>query len=81
MEEQGITLPQKTKVERLFAGKKLSIEAGHVARQANGSVVVRLEDTVVIVNATINERLREGGTPPALQCSKSFETLPSPVTL
>ncbi|MGV8122638.1 MAG: polyribonucleotide nucleotidyltransferase [Candidatus Xenobiia bacterium LiM19] len=60
MEEQVITLPQKTKVERLFAGKKLSLEAGHVARQANGSVVVRLEDTVVIVNATINERLREG---------------------
>lgn len=60
MEEQVITLPKKTTVERQFAGKSLSIEAGHVARQANGSVVVRLEDTVVIVNATINERLREG---------------------
>jgi len=60
MEEQVITLPSKTKVEHLFAGKKLSIEAGHVARQANGSVIVRLEDTVVIVNATINEKVREG---------------------
>ncbi len=60
MEEQLLTLPQKTKVERQFAGKNLSIEAGHVARQANGSVIVRLEDTVVIVNATINEKVREG---------------------
>ena len=43
-----------------LAGRKLSLEFGKYCGQANGSVIVRLGDTVVMVNATAAEKLREG---------------------
>ena len=43
-----------------LAGRKLSLEFGKYCGQANGSVIVRLGDTVVMVNATASEKPREG---------------------
>ncbi|MEW6500950.1 MAG: polyribonucleotide nucleotidyltransferase [Thermodesulfobacteriota bacterium] len=40
------------KVEIDLAGRPLSIETGRLAKQANGSVIVRYGDTVVLVTAT-----------------------------
>ncbi|MFH1452464.1 MAG: polyribonucleotide nucleotidyltransferase [Armatimonadota bacterium] len=48
------------KVETEIAGKKLSLEAGHLAKQAGGAVVVRYADTVVLVTATCSAKPREG---------------------
>jgi polyribonucleotide nucleotidyltransferase len=39
------------KVERQIAGRTLSIETGRIAKQADGAVVVRYGDTVVLVAA------------------------------
>ena len=36
-------------VERTVGGKHLSIETGHLAKQASGSVVVRIGDTMTLV--------------------------------
>jgi len=43
-----------------FAGRPLSIETGKVAKQANGSVLVRYGETVVLVTAVSSEKKREG---------------------
>ena len=43
------------KVERELAGRILSIEAGRVARQASGAVLVRYADTVVFCAAVAGE--------------------------
>ncbi|MEC7641533.1 MAG: polyribonucleotide nucleotidyltransferase [Nitrospinota bacterium] len=48
------------KVERDICGKKLSIEAGELAKQAGGAVIVRLGDTMVLVTATMAKSVREG---------------------
>jgi polyribonucleotide nucleotidyltransferase len=40
------------KVEAEIGGKKLTIESGKMARQANGSVLVTYDETVVLVTAT-----------------------------
>lgn len=41
-------------------GKKLSIETGRYAKQANGSVMVRYGDTMVLVTAVASETAKEG---------------------
>ena len=41
-------------------GKALVLEFGKVARQANGSVVVKYGDTTVLVTATASKEPREG---------------------
>ena len=43
-----------------LAGRQLTIEFGKYAQQAAGSAFVRYGDTVVIVNATMSESVREG---------------------
>ena len=43
-----------------LAGRELSIETGHLAKQANGAVLVRYGDTVVLVTATTSKEPREG---------------------
>ncbi len=43
-----------------FAGRKLIIETGEVAKQAGGSVLVRYGDTVVLATATSSRDPREG---------------------
>ena len=46
--------------ETELAGRPLKIETGKVAELANGSVVVRYGDTVVMVNVTASKEPREG---------------------
>jgi polyribonucleotide nucleotidyltransferase len=47
------------RVEIEFHGRPLSIEVGRMARQANGSALVRYGDTVVLVTATAAKDPRE----------------------
>ena len=46
--------------ETELAGRKLTIETGKMAALANGSVVVKYGDTVVMVNVTASKEPREG---------------------
>jgi len=47
-------------VELEFGGRKLSIETGRMAKQANGSVVIRSGDTIVLVTAVASKSAKEG---------------------
>ncbi len=47
------------KVEIDFHGRRLSIETGRMAKQANGSALVQYGDTVVLVTATAAKEPRE----------------------
>src|ERR1700676_3659448 len=47
-------------VEIDLDGRKITIETGKVAKQANGSVVVRSGDSVVLVSACANEEPKPG---------------------
>ncbi|MDP2599263.1 MAG: polyribonucleotide nucleotidyltransferase [Deltaproteobacteria bacterium] len=49
----------KTSVHADFGGRTLTIETGHLAKQAGGSVTVRYGDTIVLVTATANEKPKE----------------------
>ncbi len=50
---------KKERVKIDFHGKEIIIEAGHVARQANGAVVVKCGGTVVLVTAVFSDEKRE----------------------
>ena len=43
-----------------IAGREIIIETGKVAQQANGSVMVRCGETVLLVTATASKKPREG---------------------
>ncbi|NLY50394.1 MAG: polyribonucleotide nucleotidyltransferase, partial [Firmicutes bacterium] len=43
-----------------LAGRSLSVEIGHVAKQADGAALVRYGDTVVLVTACCSDQPREG---------------------
>jgi polyribonucleotide nucleotidyltransferase len=47
-------------VEIDLHGKKITLETGKIAKQANGSVVVRSGDSVVLVSACANEEPKPG---------------------
>jgi len=47
-------------VELEFSGRTLSIETGRMAKQANGSVLVRSGDTIVLVTAVAAKTAKEG---------------------
>ncbi|MBX4187784.1 MAG: polyribonucleotide nucleotidyltransferase [Candidatus Doudnabacteria bacterium] len=47
------------KIEKEVAGKKFSFESGILAKQANGSVLARLGDTVVLATAVMSKTVRE----------------------
>src|SRR6202522_4013294 len=47
-------------VEIDLDGQKITLETGKIARQANGAVVVRSGDTVVLVSACANEEPKPG---------------------
>ncbi|MCX5717060.1 MAG: polyribonucleotide nucleotidyltransferase, partial [Nitrospirae bacterium] len=49
-----------TKVEIEIKGKKLIIETGEIAKQSDGSVVLRYGDTVVLATAVAAKNAREG---------------------
>ncbi len=46
--------------EYQLGGRTLKLEFGHVAKQANGSVLVRYGDTTVLVTATASKEARQG---------------------
>ncbi len=46
--------------EAEVGGKTITIETGRLAKQANGSALVRCGDTVVLVTAVMREETREG---------------------
>ena len=48
------------KIEREFEGRNFSLEVGKVARQADGAVLVRFGDTIVLVTAVASKEAREG---------------------
>jgi polyribonucleotide nucleotidyltransferase len=50
----------KVTVEREIAGRRLTLETGLMAKQANGSVVVRYGDTMVLATAVMDNKPREG---------------------
>src|SRR5437764_11422777 len=52
-------MKQETTVQ-LAAGKSISIETGKLAKQAHGSVVIRIGDNVVLTTACSNPEPREG---------------------
>ncbi len=43
-----------------IVGKELTIETGHVAEQANGALIIRCGDTVLLVTAVASKHPREG---------------------
>jgi polyribonucleotide nucleotidyltransferase len=43
-----------------IGGKELTFELGKIAKQANGSTVVRLGDTMVLVTACVEDDVRQG---------------------
>lgn len=43
-----------------LAGRELTLEAGRMAKQAHGSVLVKYGDTYVLVTATVSKQPREG---------------------
>lgn len=49
------------KYSRMIAGKEFFVELTRWAEQANGSVVVRLGDTVILATAVMSPYAREGG--------------------
>ena len=51
---------KKGKVESDLAGKPFSMETGSLALQADGSVLAKLGDTVVLATAVMSKNLREG---------------------
>ncbi len=50
----------KKTFETDFCGKRLIVETGYIAEQANGAVMLRLGDTVVLVTAVASKAPREG---------------------
>ncbi len=59
--EQGVNMLVNHKIfETEIGGRKVTVDVGKYAQQANGSCLVRCGDTVVMVNATMSETPREG---------------------
>ncbi len=51
---------QEEKIEIEVGGRTLSISTGKLAKQANGSVVIKYGETMVLVTATSSKKEREG---------------------
>ena len=46
--------------ETEIGGRKVSVELGKYAMQADGSCIIRCQDTVIMVNATVADKARDG---------------------
>ncbi|MEA2104947.1 MAG: polyribonucleotide nucleotidyltransferase [Candidatus Cloacimonadota bacterium] len=53
-------LKKMIRMETEFAGRKLTLETGRMAKQANGSVFVQYGGTSALVTATVSKTRREG---------------------
>ncbi len=56
------------KFETMFGGRKLTMETGKLAKQAGGSVTVRLGDTIVLVTAVVAKKPKENADFLPLSC-------------
>src|SRR5713226_1772731 len=59
----GVTNPEEKMIHRqeaVIGGRVMSIETGRVAEQANGAVLVRYGDTVILATAVGSDEPREG---------------------
>jgi polyribonucleotide nucleotidyltransferase len=54
------TKEEMNTIEVEVGGQTITLETGRLAKQANGAVLVRCGDTVVLVSATMREDVREG---------------------
>mgnify|MGYP006300144987 FL=1 len=50
----------KTKTIDLGDGKPITIETGKLAKQADGSVMLRMGDTMLLATAVSNKEAKEG---------------------
>ena len=50
-------MEQKRVFEFNFRGRKIVVEHGELAKQANGAVLVRYEDTVVLSTAVVSKNV------------------------
>ena len=50
----------KESVTISWGGRPLTRETGHLAKQANGSVIAHYGESVVLVNAVVSKKPREG---------------------
>lgn len=57
---KGKTMFNVFRKEMDIAGKKITLETGKIARQADGAVMVTIEDTSVLVTAVGAKEMREG---------------------
>ena len=48
------------RTELMWGGRKMTIETGKIARQANGAVMVTYGDTVVLATAVAEKNARPG---------------------
>jgi polyribonucleotide nucleotidyltransferase len=48
------------KFETDYTGRKLTVETGHIAEQANGAILIRSGDTMLLVTAVASAAPREG---------------------
>lgn len=49
-----------TKTCKLPDGREITIETGKLARQADGSVVLRMENTMILASVVSNQDAKEG---------------------
>ena len=54
------TKEEMNTIEVEVGGQTITLETGRLAKQANGAVLVRCGDTVVLVSATMRDDVREG---------------------
>ena len=54
------TKEEMNTIEVEVGGQTITLETGRLAKQANGAVLVRCGDTVVLVSAVMREDVREG---------------------
>lgn len=50
----------KITIEREIAGRKMILQTGYLAKQANGSVTVQYGDTLILATAVMDSKEREG---------------------
>ncbi|MBN2781567.1 MAG: polyribonucleotide nucleotidyltransferase, partial [Candidatus Marinimicrobia bacterium] len=46
--------------EKMIAGKMISLETGRIAKQADGAVLARVGDTMVLATVVASKEVREG---------------------
>ena len=55
-----MSLKVATQTIALKDGRTISIETGKLAKQADGSILLRMGDTVLMATVVSNKKLREG---------------------